>query len=265
MVLIFLHTTTNYTNYKKKENEVKMEDNKIIDRIKRQLNFVLMRTLNQTAADMALFRLPNKMQEVFDNPTTWILRGFRYRKATLEDLTAELYADDYVGPTPHKVLAAEVFGGPRKHKRFEVALISKGIMPSDQYAVPGRDAQIDTYGNIRGTQLVAILSSLQAFSNMGFVANKNAKGAGSRMNLFVINRLGAKELWFGGRESHLIDIANRAKGLPMGIYQRDRLRVHQLVKFVRQPAYEQRFKFFDYSNELIPKLMQQNFNRFFQE
>ena len=95
------------------------ESDKVFSRIKKQVNFINMLALNRTVANLALFRFPNLVQEVFDRPTPFIMRGFKYTKATRESLMATVYADEYTGPDPQSTLMAQVFGGARKPKRYE--------------------------------------------------------------------------------------------------------------------------------------------------
>ena len=228
-----------------------MQQEQIMKRLQREINFTAMRALNATVAEMALYRYPNLVQEVFDRPNPWIMRGFRYKKAERDNLVAEVSVSDDrpVGPTPRHVLSASVFGGARKPKRFELALRAKGVLPSNQYAVPGRDAKIDSYGNMSGSQIVQILSALGAFSESGYTANRTARSAARKknpMNLFVIKEIG--------------------KGLAPGIYQRinSGLGVKQLLRFVKQPIYEERFNFYKYGEQLLPRLVLTNFERYFQ-
>ncbi len=82
-------------------------------------------------------------------------------------------------------LAAEIEGGPRKHKRFERAPDAKGLVPSTSYAVPGRMAPLDSYGNVPGSFIVRMLSDLQAVGETGCRANrKGARKGIKRTNYF---------------------------------------------------------------------------------
>lgn len=243
------------------------ETEKIFSRIQRKVEFVGMVALNRTVANLAIFRFPNLVQEVFDRPTPFISRGFKYTKATRESLVATVYADDYIGPDPQSTLMAQVFGGARKPKRFELALRAKGILPQDQFVAPGKDARLDAYGNISGAQIVQILSALSAFSQMGYVANKsNRKGARinrNTNNIFVINTVGRKSADFLGEHNEII---NRVKGLPMGIYQRiGKYGIKQLMKFIKQPTYTRRFNFFEDGHRLAEQIFGYEFNKAFNQ
>ena len=242
------------------------ESDKVFSRIKKQVNFINMLALNRTVANLAMFRFPNLVQEVFDRPTPFIMRGFKYTKATRESLVATVYADEYTGPDPQSTLMAQVFGGARKPKRYELALRAKGILPQDQFIAPGRDAKLDSYGNISFGTVVKVLSELQAFTEMGFVANRKRRVKKTNSDLFVINRVGRKELWYGGREEKLIDISNRAAGLPMGIYQRvGRHGIKQLMKFIKQPTYTRRFNFFEDGQRLGEQIFSYEFSKAFDQ
>jgi len=239
----------------------------VFSKIKRDLDFITMISLNRTVADLAIFKMPNLVQEVFDRPTPFIMKGFEYKKATRENLTAALQIKDWVGPSPQKSLSAEIFGGARKPKRFELALRAKGILPPDQFVAPGRDAKLDSYGNIASSQIIQILSGLGAFTESGYIANKsNRKGARinkNTNNLFVINRLGRKSADFLNDHYNTINVV---KGLPMGIYMRvGKYGIKQLMKFIKQPVYSKRFNFYNESQKLGFQIFNYEFNKAFKQ
>ncbi len=245
-----------------------MERTEVIKLTKNRIIYNGMIALNKTAAHLAMFSYPNIVQEVFDRPTPFVRKGFKYNKATWDNLTAEVFANDtdYYGPvSPAMVLSSEVFGGARKPKRFELALRAKGILPNDQFAVPGHDARRDAYGNMSNGQIVQILSALGAYSESGFTANKTKihRSVGSRPNrntdnIFVINRIGRKSAALVQRHQA---ISNRLQGLPMGIYQR--IGAHglkQLMKFVKQPSYSKRFNFFQEGERIVFSIFNNEFD-----
>lgn len=130
--------------------------------------------------------LRSEMDEVFDRPTPWA-------KQAVQITEAKPVFTVYINETPNKgipgskFLAAELEGGPRRHKRFEVALIAKGLMPADSYAVPGAQAPLDQYGNVPGSFIVRVLSDLQAFGEGGYRANRRGPRKGARRsNYFFV-------------------------------------------------------------------------------
>lgn len=133
--------------------------------------------------------LTSEMKEVFDRPTPWTLGGLRFKRPTSSKPAVTIWLEEFGGKgTPAaKFLAAEILGGPRRHKRFELALISRGLMPPGSFAVPGRQAPIDGYGNVPGPFIVRMLSDLQAFGEQGYRANrKGARKGARRTNYFFV-------------------------------------------------------------------------------
>jgi hypothetical protein len=133
-----------------------------------------------------------EMQEEFDRPTPWILRGLKYKKPTLRAPLVRIWLEEFGSPGQADVLRPEIEGGKRRHKRFERALIAKGLMSPLAYAVPGRQAPLDQYGNVPGSFIVRMLSDLQAFGEEGYRANRRGKRRGRRKtNYFFVPRPGS--------------------------------------------------------------------------
>lgn len=133
--------------------------------------------------------LKSEIAEVFDRPTPWALGGLRFRLATVSRPVVRIWLEEFGGKgTPAAdFLAAQITGGTRKHKRFEQALISKGLMPAGMYAIPTRAAPLDAYGNVPGPFIVRMLSDLQAFGEQGYRANRRGARRGrKRSNYFFV-------------------------------------------------------------------------------
>lgn len=128
--------------------------------------------------------LQDAMREEFDRVTPYMTRSVWVNRATEADPTATVWPR-YMGGKgvdPAKILLAQVRGGPRRSKRFEVALQRAGILPPGMAAVPagGIDpAFIDAYGNVKGSFIVQLLSYLKAFGEQGYRANMTDKRKGS--------------------------------------------------------------------------------------
>ncbi len=183
------------------------------------------------AAEMA------KIAGVFDRPTAFIERSPRLRKATKDDLEAQVFiSDDRSGSnlSPQMPLAAEVLGGPRRAKRFEVLLRARGIMRPDEYAIPAIGQVRDAYGNLPGSLIVRMLSQLQAFGEMGFKANETAKSRKRNLKRGVARYFVPS----GVRQERGIS------RLPRGIYERNGKSIRAVVIFVSgAPRYGRRYDF----------------------
>lgn len=122
--------------------------------------------------------LSSEMREVFDRPTPWTLGGLRFKLANEKQPLVRIWLEEAPGKgTPAaKFLKAEIEGGQRRRKRFEVALIQSGLMPPTSYAVPGPWAPLDQYGNVPGAFIVKVLADIKAFSEGSDRAMRNRKG-----------------------------------------------------------------------------------------
>lgn len=189
--------------------------------------------LNDTADD-ARFAEVQKMRGLFDRPTEYIARSPRYTKATKDDLTATVYilTDGRIAPT--KILLAEVQGGVRQPKAFELALRRIGVMRPEEYAVPAIGQQRDAFGNLPGGLIVKIMSQLQAFTWSGYRANESDRSR--KRNL----RLGKARYFVpsGARQERGIG------RLPRGVYERVGNSIRAVMIFVSvRPRYAKRYDF----------------------
>lgn len=177
-----------------------------------------------------------KIRGVFDRPTPFTLRAPLYRKATKDDLVAEVYLRDTPSGgsrPPSKYLAPQVMGGPRPHKAFERALITAGVMQPSEYAVPAIGQQRDAYGNLPGQLIVRILSQLKAFSQVGYLANRTARSAARH------KRKGTARYFVPSGK-----LAERGMGkMARGIYTRDGGKLRAVLVFVKPPRYRKRYDF----------------------
>lgn len=140
---------------------------------------VSMDTINDVAFDVR-GDYQQEMLANFDKVTPYILKSIWVERATSGRPQATVYPryNGGKGVDPGKVLAAEVRGGARRSKRFEIALQRAGILPVGMAAVPasGLDAsKMDAYGNVKGSYIVQLLSYLKAFGEQGYSANMTDK------------------------------------------------------------------------------------------
>ncbi len=180
------------------------------DMAKNQVPFALARALNDTA-DAVQAAEVREMKDVFDRPTPTTLNAVYVKRATKGNLIAEIGLKNFAGKgiPATKYLAAEIDGGSRRLKRFEVALVRAGVMPEDMRAVPGEAAQMDAYGNMLGSQIVQILSFFKAFPELGYKANMSDK---RRAQLAKGSKTRQGFAYFVGRPA--------GGKLPLGIWQR---------------------------------------------
>lgn len=231
------------------------EATRYLDRIQsQQIPYATKNALNATAFKVKQ-AVEHEIRDSFDRPTPWIQRSVRYQKAEKNNLTASVGFDLFgnkTGVTAGKVLRAQIYGGERRLKRFEVALRRKGVLPEGMFAVPGAAAKdlgmIDAFGNMKGSVIVQILSKLGAFQEMGFNAN-------ARANKRKRDK-GRRYYWVG----------KPGRNTPLGIWLVDENArgghggLRPIIMFVDSTNYEKRFDFFYAATAAAKKHFASEFN-----
>lgn len=118
------------------------------------------------------------LNQDLDSPTRTTLNSLFLKSATKRKPEATVWFKDAwnSGVPADAYLRPQVYGGKRKHKRFEKALIARGLMKGNQYAIPRPDV-LDSNGNVKGSQVMRILSGLGAAET---VAGVTANASGSK-------------------------------------------------------------------------------------
>lgn len=197
----------------------------------RDARFAAMLAATRTAK-AAQATLIEELPSIFDRPTPYTMRSTFVRPANKATLSATVGFKDFAGKgTPaSRYLMPQVAGGARVAKRSERALRAAGILPPGWFAMPGDSAELDSYGNMNRGQIVKILSSVRAFGEQGYLANRSRTrpSRGRRR----------KEQYFAAKPGN--------PGLPPGIYKRvpGSRDVLPVIAFVRQaPHYGPRLPF----------------------
>lgn len=143
---------------------------------KRQIPFALSKAINETAKKTK-DSLIHEMRDVFDRPTPYTLSSIFIKPSNKRNLSAIVGLKDAATKAipASKFLTAQITGGVRRLKRYEVALRSIGVLPSNYFTVPGEGAKLDAYGNMSRGQIIQILSYFNAFGESGFRANATDK------------------------------------------------------------------------------------------
>ena len=223
--------------------------------------------INKTA-DLALRRVRAEMPKVFLKPTPWVLNSLRVKRSTKTNLTAELaYKDSWsssAGEIGGKtMIAPHVYGGGRALKGLEVRLARAGILPTGWYAVPGRAAKLDVYGNMSRGQISQLLNVLGTYTEAGY--NKaNAKTVERLAKGNVKKNVYGFVYWVNP-----VNRTARGRHLQPGVYQRVTTGFGSSLKpvliFVKQAAYKKRLPFFDMAQAVADKEFPGEFDRAFDE
>lgn len=131
------------------------------------------------------------MSRRLDRPMEITLNSLFVRWATKSKPAQVWFKDSWTTGIPADAyLQQTVFGGVRPHKRFEKALIARGIMKSGQYALPSK-AFLNQYGNVSRGTMTKVLSGLGAAET---VSGYKANATGSKRSV----RKGNAKRYFSG-------------------------------------------------------------------
>lgn len=186
--------------------------------------------LNHTA-NQARKALRAEMEDVFDRPTPWVLNSIFMQNATTKIPEAALYVKDGKlggkGRGFDEWFKPQVDGGSRLTKGSEKMLREMGILQPGYFIVPAAGARLDASGGMSRGHMTQILSGLRAYNKSGSDHNatesRRSLRAGHGTAFFVIRR---------GKRA--IGIAER-RGKSMAM----------VLAFVKRPAYQERFQFYD--------------------
>lgn len=167
------------------------------------------------------------MPRVFEGGATpYTLNSTRIVPATPEKLSALLAVKDFTsnnGTRPEDYLFPQVFGGPRKEKRFERAMRYAGLLQGNERAVLGQEAPVDAFGNLKRGEIQRILT-----------ATRSAFDPAQRKSASGKSRRNAKNApYFAARI-----------GKRWGVWKRDGADARPILIFVsKRPTYRARLDF----------------------
>ncbi|GAB7527922.1 hypothetical protein PS3A_03280 [Pseudomonas sp. 3A(2025)] len=198
----------------------------------KQMPYVLARTATELAKRVKSGVL-DVMRQRLDRPTPMTLKSLYVKAAKKTNPEARAFFKDAwtSGVPADTYLQQAVRGGQRPHKRFEKALIAKGLMKSSQYAIPSSGAT-NQYGNVSRGVMMKILSALGAAeTSSGFQANatgsKKSKRKGNAQRYFAGEVEGTEGIW----ERKKTAFGDAAK--PIFIFSDSELKYRTLLPFFK--------------------------------
>lgn len=166
----------------------------------RQLPFAMLLTATKLAQRVKRGEL-DVMAQRLDRPTPTTMKSLYVKAATKSKPEARTFFKDAwtSGIPADTYLQQAVKGGARRHKRFEKALISKGLMSASQYAIPAPSVT-NQFGNVSRGVMMKILSALSAAeTSSGFTANASdsarSKRKGNAQRYFAGEIDGTQGIW----------------------------------------------------------------------
>ena len=219
-----------------------------------QVPFALMTAINDTAFQTRQ-RWKEVMPRLFDRPTPLTMNAILYTKATKANPEATVFVRDeaFKGTPPARYLLAQVMGGQRRQKGFERQLTQAGLLQAGMFAVPGRGALLDRYGNLPLSLLNRVKAQLGVMSDP--LTNETAASRQRRQGR------AAKK---GARGGNFFALRARRGRLAAGIYERVATGFGSAVKsiliFVRRATYRRRYPIFEMAQTIFSRRLPANFN-----
>lgn len=208
---------------------------------KKQLPFATMLALNDAMFDVRE-AWKAAMPQVFDSPTPFTQNAVLFKKATKDNLVAEVFLRNEMGDgtPPSRYLLKQSEGGAREEKPFEHLLRMAGILGADEFVVPARGFPLDAFGNVPGGIQNAILSDLQASRDPASRSTAESRARRSRKK-----DVGKRAVYFESAPA-LSASQGKKQHLPRAIYQRTRFGSGSAIRMVfiivkGAPRYRVRF------------------------
>jgi hypothetical protein len=163
-------------------------------KLDKQVTFATAVALTRTAQLVKKGEL-EVMRKRLDRPTPTTLNSLYVTPATKQKLSAKVWFKDAWGSgvPADTYMQPAVYGGTRRHKRLEKALIARGILQPGQFAIPAKEF-LNQYGNITGGLAKKVLSGLGAAETVsGYQANatgsRRSRKKGNAERFFVLDGL----------------------------------------------------------------------------
>jgi hypothetical protein len=215
---------------------------------------ILAKAANETGY-YVLNKIKQQMPSFLDRPTNYTLNSMFVDKATPAKLETTVKWKDSQR-SAGRYLQPEVFGGDRKLKGFETALISAGFMPQGYRAVPSKYAPLDAFGNVSRGLYQKILGALKA--NPDAVQRRHVdklvrggtmkflKGVSKTAANFEKKQKSEQKAQARARSKFVVILPNSGSSLVPGIYQRSGGRgLDRLFSYVSHTQYKAQFPFYD--------------------
>ncbi len=215
-----------------------------------QLPYALKTAINNVAFEVMRAEKA-AMLAAFDRPTPWLVRQVAVKPATKQDLTAVIGTPEGIRDIHgrnvgfgrsssgvfERVLEPHIEGGVRLPKASEIRLRAAGVLPAGWFAIPGKDAPLNAYGNLSGDWWMMLLSWLNAgqWSRQGAIQNQAEKVTNRKNKL---QRQGA---------TMFAVIPNRGSGMKPGVYIRKAGKggaLKRVLLFVPSVNYRRRLDWF---------------------
>ena len=230
--------------------------------------------------------MQSQMAADLDRPNPYTTRNLRYTPANAKSLEATVgfdivaNQDMYLNVTGYtnmgraqtpvgKYMHDQIEGGPRRNKRFELALQRVGVLTPGWFAMPGECAKMDAYGNQSPGEIRQILSWFDAAElvagsrqNMREEGrNKRRKGTKTKVGWeyrLIKTWQTVKRSWARNTSAAGPSRSRGTHKMQPGIYRvtygPGRPKVEPVMIFVRSASYKARFDFYGKARQAADRI-----------
>ena len=204
--------------------------------MKNEWPFIKSKAINATAFQ-CYKELKKEMMSGLDRPTPYTMSNLWVTQGDKANPVATLWykgwADKYLRPL--------VKGGGRPQKRSEQQLQRSGAMGAYRYYTPGRNAPLNSYGNINPGSLVKILSQTKSLWETKMNVSKKSK-----------RRISAQSGYY-------FAIPRKKGNLMPGIYQKtSETTITRILMFVDNVVYRKILYFYEIVNKITKENLEKN-------
>lgn len=134
----------------------------------RRFAAVVSTSLTGAAKEMS-FEWQEQINRRLDRPVARTKSATTFLSSTALTLKSQVLVKDRMSGTPPATyLNPQERAGGRRAKKFEQALQASGALPRGYILVPGRGAELDSYGNVTRSQLIAVITQLGTDYSPGY-------------------------------------------------------------------------------------------------
>ena len=220
-----------------------------------QVPFAMSLTLNDIAFS-GKKQIDTDIKTRLDRPTRFTQRSIEVVKSNKRNLTSTVKVRDRQKQS--KVLEHLFSGGSRTGKGAEGALLGLGVLPKGKYIVPGNDAPLDSFGNIKRSFIRKLIQYFRTFKpsrgnkstlppgvwmrkfDRAEKRNRKKKGLTGSFEFFAVH----KQVTGGGGK-------RKGKGR----------KPEPILLFIDKPRYRQYFDIRKTANRIILKDLDRSFKR----
>lgn len=222
--------------------------------MQKQVKFAAAVALTRTA-QAAKVEVGRLMPSELDRPKPGTTKALRVERATRDNLTAVVRLNNRGEGVPSsEFIGHNITGGRRGMKRSELMLRAAGILPDGLYTIPGKEAKLDAYGNMRRGQIVSILSYFRTFG----ITPLNS----GRMNMKDKTR--ARMAKPRG-EYYVVPVRDRKAGLYPGIWRRAGNELQPVLMFVKPGTHKKLVNIHETGERVVRRDFNRNFDQAFAE